>query len=64
VTIAGKSGVTRDIPDGQTVAGFPAVPHIQWKRSVILLGQLSKIQKQVQSLEKQVKALEEKIKRG
>jgi UDP-3-O-[3-hydroxymyristoyl] glucosamine N-acyltransferase len=64
VTIAGKSGVTHDIPDGQTVAGFPAVPHLQWKRSMILLSQLSKIQKQVQSLEKQVQALEEKIKRG
>ncbi|MBI1824705.1 MAG: UDP-3-O-(3-hydroxymyristoyl)glucosamine N-acyltransferase [Nitrospirae bacterium] len=62
VKMAGKSGITHDIEDNQTIAGFPAVPHLEWKRSVILLNQLSKIQKQVKVLEKRIVELEEKIK--
>jgi UDP-3-O-[3-hydroxymyristoyl] glucosamine N-acyltransferase len=26
VTVGGKSGIINDIPDGQTILGFPAVP--------------------------------------
>ena len=61
VRMAGKSGITHDIEDNQTVAGFPAVPHVQWKRSVILFNHLSKLQKQIQTLEEQVQILEKKL---
>jgi UDP-3-O-[3-hydroxymyristoyl] glucosamine N-acyltransferase len=30
--IAGKSGVMRDVPDGVSVAGIPAVPIKKWLR--------------------------------
>jgi UDP-3-O-[3-hydroxymyristoyl] glucosamine N-acyltransferase len=62
VKMAGKSGITHDIDDNQTIAGFPAVPHLEWKRSMILLNQLAKIQKQVKQLEKKIEELEIKNK--
>jgi UDP-3-O-[3-hydroxymyristoyl] glucosamine N-acyltransferase len=62
VKMAGKSGITHDIEDKQTVAGFPAVPHLQWKRSVILTNKLSEMQKQIQQMEKKILDLEEKLK--
>ncbi len=30
VHVAAKAGVIRDVPDGQAVAGFPAVPRTRW----------------------------------
>ena len=35
VTIAGKSGVTKNIPDNKVVAGFPAKDINLWKKEVI-----------------------------
>jgi UDP-3-O-[3-hydroxymyristoyl] glucosamine N-acyltransferase len=37
--IAGKSGVMRDIPAGQAVAGYPAVPVRQWHRQTLNAAQ-------------------------
>jgi UDP-3-O-[3-hydroxymyristoyl] glucosamine N-acyltransferase len=42
VRIAGKSGVTRDLADGVTVAGFPAIPVRQWHRQTVSLARLTK----------------------
>ena len=35
VTIAAKSGVTKNIEDGSVVAGFPAVDIKIWKKNII-----------------------------
>ncbi|MHB8482375.1 MAG: UDP-3-O-(3-hydroxymyristoyl)glucosamine N-acyltransferase [Nitrospiria bacterium] len=64
VKMAGKSGITHDIEGNQTIAGFPAVPHIQWKRSVVLISSLPELQKKIKMMEKQIQALEEKLKTG
>ena len=38
--IAAKSGVSRDIPAGETVAGYPALPSRQWHRQTVALARL------------------------
>lgn len=40
--IAAQSGVHRDIPAGQAVGGYPAVPIGEWRRQVALLKQLAR----------------------
>ncbi|HWC62370.1 MAG TPA: UDP-3-O-(3-hydroxymyristoyl)glucosamine N-acyltransferase [Rhizomicrobium sp.] len=40
--IAGKSGVMRDVAQGETVAGYPAVPIRQWHRQSAILAKLAK----------------------
>jgi UDP-3-O-[3-hydroxymyristoyl] glucosamine N-acyltransferase len=40
--IAAQSGVHRDIPAGQAVGGYPAVPVLEWRRQVALLKQLAR----------------------
>lgn len=43
--IAAKSGVTKNIPAGRTVAGFPAVDIEKWRRSVAVLRNMSEKKK-------------------
>lgn len=42
VTIAAQSGVMRDIPDGETVGGTPAVSIREWHRQVLYLSKVIK----------------------
>lgn len=39
VTVAAYSGVTKHLPDGATVAGFPALPIREWRRQQVRLKQ-------------------------
>ncbi|MBX3139378.1 MAG: UDP-3-O-(3-hydroxymyristoyl)glucosamine N-acyltransferase [Trueperaceae bacterium] len=41
--IAGRSGVTKDVPPGATWAGFPARPHREFVRELYLLGKLEEL---------------------
>jgi UDP-3-O-[3-hydroxymyristoyl] glucosamine N-acyltransferase len=50
VKVVSKSGVMNNLEDGVTVAGVPAVPFIQWKRSVVAMGKLPEIVKQADKL--------------
>lgn len=38
--VAGRSGVTKDVPPGETWAGFPAQPYRRWVRGLYLQGKL------------------------
>ena len=38
VTIAAKSGVTKNIGNGQIVAGFPAIDIKKWKKNIIKIN--------------------------
>jgi len=52
VKVVSKSGVLSDVSNGQTVAGIPAVPFSQWKRTVVILGKLPEYIKVMQSFTK------------
>ncbi|HEX7001167.1 MAG TPA: UDP-3-O-(3-hydroxymyristoyl)glucosamine N-acyltransferase [Trueperaceae bacterium] len=50
--IAGRSGVTKDVPAGETWAGFPARPHRQYARSLYLLERLEDVWRAVKRMER------------
>jgi len=50
-TIGAKSGVMRDIPDGETVLGYPAAPDKQAKRQWIAVARLPEMMRRVTALE-------------
>jgi UDP-3-O-[3-hydroxymyristoyl] glucosamine N-acyltransferase len=52
VKVVSKSGVLTDVSNGQTVAGIPAIPFSQWKRTVVILGKLPEYIKTMQGLTK------------
>lgn len=54
VTIASRGGVTRDIPDGTMVSGFPARLHRDELKIEAILKKLPDLYKTVKMLEKQV----------
>jgi UDP-3-O-[3-hydroxymyristoyl] glucosamine N-acyltransferase len=57
-TVGAKSGVMRDIPDGGTVLGVPAMPDKQTKRQWVAMQQLPELIRRVRELEKQVGQLQ------
>jgi UDP-3-O-[3-hydroxymyristoyl] glucosamine N-acyltransferase len=40
VTLGARGVITKDTPDNIALAGFPAIPHIKWKRNLILLNRI------------------------
>lgn len=40
VTLGARGVITKNIPDNVSLAGFPAIPHIRWKRNLILLNRI------------------------
>jgi UDP-3-O-[3-hydroxymyristoyl] glucosamine N-acyltransferase len=40
VTLGARGVITKDTPDNIALAGFPAVPHIRWKRNLIILNRI------------------------
>ena len=56
-TVGAKSGVMRDVPDGGTVLGIPAMPDKQAKRQWIAVQQLPEMLRRVRELEKQIEEL-------
>jgi UDP-3-O-[3-hydroxymyristoyl] glucosamine N-acyltransferase len=42
VRIAAKSGLIADVPPGETIGGYPAVPIRQWHRQTIAIAKLTK----------------------
>ena len=60
-TVGAKSGVMRDIPDGGTVLGIPAMPDRQTKRSWIGIQQLPEMTRRLRQLEEEVKELRARL---
>jgi len=60
VMIAGGSGVAHDIPSGQVVAGYPAIPIREWLKAQAVLPKLPELKKIVSQLENRINELEKK----
>lgn len=56
--IAGRSGVTNDVPANSIISGFPARNHNDAKRALVLAADLPLILKRIQKLEKKCKNVE------
>ena len=55
--VGAKSGVSRDVPDGVTVSGYPAQDHRDWLRMCALQKQLRCMQRELRQLREQVRLL-------
>ena len=56
--VAAKSAVAADVPEGQMVAGMPAMPAKDAMRQVMAIGRLPDLLKQVREIEARIVALE------
>jgi len=54
VRVAGKAGVTKAIPDGMTVAGYPAQEHIKEKRVRAAIRALPELMKRIKTIERTI----------
>ena len=52
VTVGPTAGVTKDLPDGVTVSGFPAIPHHEWLKINGVLAQLPALREQLKDLQR------------
>jgi UDP-3-O-[3-hydroxymyristoyl] glucosamine N-acyltransferase len=50
VMIGGGSGVTRDIPSGQVVAGYPAIPIREWLKAQAIVPKLPELKRIIAKL--------------
>jgi UDP-3-O-[3-hydroxymyristoyl] glucosamine N-acyltransferase len=55
--IAGGSGVTRNIPSGQVIAGYPAIPIKDWLKVQAVLPKLPELKKFVSQLGERINEL-------
>jgi UDP-3-O-[3-hydroxymyristoyl] glucosamine N-acyltransferase len=61
VHVSAKSAVTKDIADGQHVAGIPAGEVHDWRESTVLVRKLPELRKAVSDLEQRLAELEKKL---
>lgn len=61
VTIGAKSGVMRDVPNGQTMLGIPATPERQQMQLLAAVQRLPEMRKQVRAMQRVVDAHEEQL---
>jgi UDP-3-O-[3-hydroxymyristoyl] glucosamine N-acyltransferase len=61
VMAGGKAVITRDVPPGQIIAGFNAMPVRDWLKVQAILPKLPELKRLLANLEKQVNELKERI---
>jgi len=58
VTVGAQAGVTKDLPPGKVYLGFPAAPHLEFKRNLAAMQKLPRLIKSLQAIEDRLKHLE------
>lgn len=58
--VGAQSGVSRDLAEGETVSGAPAIAHREWLRMSAALPKVPELIKELRRLEKRVAELEKK----
>jgi len=53
--VGAKSGVVKDIPEGQAYSGIPAIPHGSWLRAQTIFSKLPEYIKRLKKLEEKLK---------
>jgi UDP-3-O-[3-hydroxymyristoyl] glucosamine N-acyltransferase len=61
VHVSAKSAVTKDIGDGEHIAGIPAGDVHDWRESTVLVRKLPELRKAVSELEQRLAALEARL---
>ncbi len=56
--IGSKAGISQSVPEGETLSGFPGIPHKLWLRVQRAVTKLPELFKQVGDLEKRVRQIE------
>ena len=60
VCIGSKSGLDKDVPDGEVRFGYPALPGMQYHRASAIFKNLPDLARRVSQAEKEIAALKEK----
>lgn len=55
--IGAQSGVSNSVAPGQTVTGYPAMPHKEWLRAMAIIPKLPELYKKINRLEKKIERL-------
>jgi UDP-3-O-[3-hydroxymyristoyl] glucosamine N-acyltransferase len=61
VTVGARSGVTNDLPAGDTYLGYPAVPIKKMRRSQMAAHRMPMLMEALRSLRRRTKTLEDRI---
>jgi UDP-3-O-[3-hydroxymyristoyl] glucosamine N-acyltransferase len=64
VQVSAKSAVTKDIEDGEHVAGVPAGDVREWRESAVLIRRLPELRQAVANLEARLADLEKRLAKG
>ena len=63
VRVGAQSGVSRDLQDGETVSGSPAIAHREWLRLSAALPRVAELLREVRRLSQRVEELEKERRR-
>ena len=57
----GRDIISRDVPPGQDMSGYPAMPHGAFLRSAAVIPKLPEMKRRLGRLEKELAALREQL---
>ena len=58
VMVAARAGLNRDVPAKEIVAGFPALPRMDWLRAMAIVAKLPELRQHLRDMDDRLKALE------